>query len=401
MRFCFSTYSQVLMRCKAKGITQKALGRALLSVLNGGDGSYYSDTDISDLFNGKKDVSPADLESARTVAIDEMGNRFKEAVLPLIDENSIRELIAALIALIETDDSIREETTVDLVCNASKESLLSDGVSDKEGFLAGTYLYVALKAENKNSKEDAQSIRDEGLPSLKHKDTRVDETEHLPSEGASRVLIRCGNGGVELRSGDLFSFAEGDNGASERYENIVVIPVETTFCTRLADPLDVFDGNYISEKTIHGIFLKRWSELGCSADTLDSLIWDNLRKRYGPDAIAEKRMPLGTIAAVPGKGCCFYLLAISEYEDDGRTHSSEAEIESAVISLLEFYDRYGQGNRLYMPIMGTGRSRANLDLQRSAKMIVDTMRSNQEIIHGDITLMMLPIEYAEIDVEEL
>ena len=106
----------------------------------------------------------------------------------------------------------------------------------------------------------------------------------------------------------------------------------------------------------------------------------------------KKRMPLGPIAAfLQG---LLLLLARIPIRSDGRTHSSEAEIESAVISLLEFYDRYGQGKRRLHAYHGNGTLSGKSWICSVGEMIVDTIvQSGNHSWH--ITLMMLPIEYAE------
>ncbi len=399
LRFCFSTYGQVLKQYTVKGVTQVSLGRTLLFVLNGDEGLHYSDSDISDLFNGKKDVSPSDLEKARKTETREMANLFETKVLPMIDENRLEELIASLTYIIEFDDSIKGSTTIDLVGDKSKELLLANGVDVKKDFLAGTYLYVVLKARNCGSQKDARRIREEGLPSRRKKFLGVTKDVGFDTSETSISILQCGNYSVNLLAGDLFAFAYDEEDEKYASENIVVIPVESTFCTHLSSPIDSFEGNFVSSNTIHGMFLKRWMDYGKSTQDLDKLIWHNLEIQYGVAGIADKRMPIGTIAAVPGRQCIYFLLAISKMDDKGIARCSEDDLENAVLSLLSFYDRYGQGNQIYMPLIGTGRSRANLTLQESFEKIIGLIKGNRENIHGDITIVALPEKIREIDVE--
>lgn len=56
--------------------------------------------------------------------------------------------------------------------------------------------------------------------------------------------------------------------------------------------------------------------------------------------------------------------------------------------MLEFYDCKGQGYELYLPLVGTGRSRAGLSYQESYNLIKKVLLENEGQIQGHITIVV-------------
>lgn len=56
--------------------------------------------------------------------------------------------------------------------------------------------------------------------------------------------------------------------------------------------------------------------------------------------------------------------------------------------LLKFYDKHGQGASLYLPLVGSGRSRVNLSNDQSYDLIVDTIMENIEFLQGKINIVV-------------
>jgi hypothetical protein len=92
------------------------------------------------------------------------------------------------------------------------------------------------------------------------------------------------------------------------------------------------------------------------------------------------------------------LWAISEFDEKNRAQSTQEIIKNALESLLEFYDAYGQGADMYIPLVGTGRSRANMTHQESYNLIKRVVIENENKVHGNITIVVLPDDYEKIKI---
>ena len=106
--------------------------------------------------------------------------------------------------------------------------------------------------------------------------------------------------------------------------------------------------------------------------------------------------PIGTVAVVNNRNVSFYLLAISEFDEKNKAQSTKEDIKAALVSMIDYYDTYGQGADLYLPFIGTGRSRALLSYQESFDLIKSTLIHHQEKIQGKIVIMALPEAISEI-----
>ena len=56
--------------------------------------------------------------------------------------------------------------------------------------------------------------------------------------------------------------------------------------------------------------------------------------------------------------------------------------------MLDYYNKKGQGESLYLPLLGTGISRANISHEQSLKYIKYTVLSTDEKINGCITVIV-------------
>ncbi|MDO4483965.1 MAG: DUF6430 domain-containing protein [Clostridia bacterium] len=116
----------------------------------------------------------------------------------------------------------------------------------------------------------------------------------------------------------------------------------------------------------------------------------NLMKQkltYTVDQAERKHYAIGSIAVINSSNAVYYLLAISTFDEQNIAHSTEYDIRKAVLSLLKFYNRYGNGYPLYLPLLGTGRSRAALSFQASFDLIREEMMDNIQLLQGQITIV--------------
>lgn len=192
--------------------------------------------------------------------------------------------------------------------------------------------------------------------------------------------------------GDLFKIVD----KSEK--KIVVIPVNDTFETIIDDDL-LKDKPLVSLQTIHGQWIKYMNYKGIDYKSLNRRIATNLKRRnikpnkvYNDQEKArgnKESYALGTVAIINGdNNTTFYLLAISNFDDNNKATSTRRNIRNCIDELIDFYDTNGQGYPIYIPLFGTSRSRADLNHQQAFKMIKNAVLTNEKSIHGIINIVV-------------
>lgn len=211
-----------------------------------------------------------------------------------------------------------------------------------------------------------------------------------------RLLWTTGDGRVTVCYSDIMklSFPK-----KKTVKKIVVIPVNTCFDTIVDENISLYDKPLVSPTTVHGLWIKNMVKHGFNINDIDIAIDKSISLR-GINPVKElsrqekKRGKLkcyenGTIAVVEGKkNVEFYLLALSEFDENNKAQSSKDEVIKSLRSLLEFYDVNGQGCQMYITLMGTGRSRAGLTHHDSLQTITSLFSLYSEKIHGDINIVI-------------
>lgn len=211
-----------------------------------------------------------------------------------------------------------------------------------------------------------------------------------------RLLWTTGDGKVTVCYSDIMklSFPK-----KKTVKKIVVIPVNTCFDTIVDENISLYDKPLVSPTTIHGLWIKNMVKHGFNINDIDIAIEKSISLR-GIKPVKElsrqekKRGKLkcyenGTIAVVEGRNNVdFFLLALSEFDENNKAQSSKDEVIKSLRSLLEFYDANGQGYQMYITLMGTGRSRAGLTHYDSLQIITSVFSLYSEKIHGDINIVI-------------
>lgn len=194
-------------------------------------------------------------------------------------------------------------------------------------------------------------------------------------------ILRNGSYCVKVVYNDILQYAFRKR---SKMKNIVVIPVDTEFHTHVTRKYEKMELNEVSATSIHGQFLTRWEKSGENINLLQSRIAKSIKATADFDG----KYPLGTIATVENDSTIFYLMAISDFDENNNAHSSKEDIIHCVDELSIFYDKYGDGYDLYIPLMGTGKSRAAVSLQESYDILVDCFKRNKARIQGNIHIVI-------------
>lgn len=195
---------------------------------------------------------------------------------------------------------------------------------------------------------------------------------------------------IVIRYGNLwdFSFAK-----SDEKERIVVVGVNTAYDVIVDSPSVVKP--LVSENTIHGQWVRQMEKHGVKQNELNQQIEDSLRqqnisplktikKPRGNSLIYRK----GTIALVKYNKTTFYLLAMSDFDENNNAHSSKQDLRDVIVDLVDFIGRHSQGADVYIPLMGCGNSRTGIKERDALELLISTLMYARDDICGNINVVV-------------
>lgn len=272
---------------------------------------------------------------------------------------------------------------------------------NREGALR-SQLHNLLDKDENISKADRDRMKTLPLENLLVKLLLASISESNQDEEQNCIIWKKGKNYVKVITGDLFKYGFGNR---KKTKNIVVIPVNTAFDTHVTRKLEEDPVPLVSETTIHGQWLIRMQRSGVSEEGLYERILMSLQRMETPSiGIAENPKgrqqiyPIGSVAIVESKNASYFLVAISNFDKRNIAHSSAENIDKAVEALLEKYNAVGQGYDLYLPILGTGRSRTGLSIGEAFALLKKSFMAHENLIQGQIIVVVRPEDCEEIDV---
>ncbi len=309
---------------------------------------------VSELLNQKKEVPKALREALTQIDIDKkIELQYMDYIDDFLDESKIPDLQHALSKLAHKMD-----------CNC--DILYKD--RDMLAKLLTQELRAAISENNK-----------------------IDENPF--------VVWKRGKNRITVIEGDLFKFGFDNRGKDK---NIIVIPVNTSFETHVTRKFEGEPKPIVSATSIHGQWLTRAEQSGLK--DLDKRIQQCLdldcikpSSTSKSDNTKSKCYPIGTIAVIEDKNSIYYLTAISQFNQNNNAQSSAEDIGNSVKKLIDYHNTHGQGYSLYLPLLGTGLSRAGLSYQESYDIIKEALLSNIQLIQGSIFIVFPHDELTEIN----
>ncbi|MDC7289115.1 DUF6430 domain-containing protein [Blautia schinkii] len=222
----------------------------------------------------------------------------------------------------------------------------------------------------------------------------------------SATVWEKGTGKVVLRYGDIMKLAFPKHNSNKRF---IVIPVNTSFDTILDEQST--NGHYplVSVNTIHGKWLESMVKNGISIEQLDKEI-DNRLQNIKPVKLMDRKQRSrgklkfyknGTLVPINGKqNVTYLLLAFSEFDEKNRAHACKEDVIECLKSVLEYYNDQGQGNELYIGLIGTGLSRADFSHRQSLETIQTVFRLYNEKIHGSVNIVIYKGDRSKVSIFE-
>lgn len=207
----------------------------------------------------------------------------------------------------------------------------------------------------------------------------------------NKTLWAHGTGRISVIYGDIIQKAFPKRKTNQG-ERIIVIPVNTCFDTIIGNGL-------VSPKTIHGAWIRNMKLNGYKTDGINKEIEKSILQQGIPcckelsisskPSGNRKVFPQGSIAVVEGiADTIFYLLALSEFDDNLNAQCAKDEFVHCMQTLITYYNQHGQGMPLYIPLMGTGLSRAGLSHEESLSVISNLLKLNSDQIHGEVNIVV-------------
>lgn len=219
-----------------------------------------------------------------------------------------------------------------------------------------------------------------------------------------KIIWEQGTGRISVIYGDIIKKAF-PRLNKKKDERIIVIPVNTCFDTIIGNGL-------VSPKTIHGAWVQHMNIHGCDTDSLNEKIKQALSSQgIHCNKVLSKitkpignrnEYPQGSIAVLDEKsGVVFYLLALSEFDKNLNAQCAKDEFVQCIQNLITFYNQHGQGAPLYIPLMGTGLSRAGLSHEESLNVISNLLKLNGDQIHGEVNIVVFEKDMDKVSIHNL
>ena len=184
----------------------------------------------------------------------------------------------------------------------------------------------------------------------------------------------------------------------------IVVSVNRCFDT-------IVDDHLVSHNTQHGqVFQKLYDSQKFTPDSLNRTISDILRRdtAYIDLTIEEKskgnlrRYEVGTTVNLPiDDNLSYYLLGLSYFDEHLNAHTSKADFALAVQKLIEFCNQNAQGYPVILPLLGSGLSRTQIDLNNIMHYLVDAFAINKDIINNDFFIVVWKGAKDRVAIKEL
>ena len=214
-----------------------------------------------------------------------------------------------------------------------------------------------------------------------------------------KIIFENIQGKLTVRYDDIFKFAFPKwYSKHKKYKRIVVVGVNTSFDAIVDENVQNISKPLVSINTLHGKWLKKMQEQGIDGETINAIIKNNFQTHnILPSktlSVAQKQRgnldcyDRGTIAVVEHNNTIFYLIALSEFDENNNAQNTRKELINTIEKLIMYYDQKGQGYNIYIPLLGTGMSRTNISAQEALDTIVSEIKVNRSKIYGKITIVV-------------
>ncbi|MGI6122676.1 MAG: macro domain-containing protein [Acetivibrionales bacterium] len=208
-----------------------------------------------------------------------------------------------------------------------------------------------------------------------------------------------GNAAIVLRYGDLHSFAFPSQKKKPVQKRIVLISMNTHFDT-------LVNNSVVSETSVHGKWIGWMKEHGIESDELNCRIkLAALKQKLIPIRTDQKEGNIeayqrGTIIDFEYENTRFFLLALSEFDDNLNAQTNKDQVIDIVKKICDYYDKYGCGQPMFTPLIGTELSRTNMTEHESLMIMKSMFQLYSEKIHNVLNIVIYKKQRSKISIFE-
>ena len=174
-----------------------------------------------------------------------------------------------------------------------------------------------------------------------------------------RTVWKKGNSAIILRYGDLHSIAFPTCEKKKNSKRIVLISMNTHFDT-------LVNNRVVSETSVHGKWINWMKDRGVCPKNLSERIQKAAAEQgIHPIRIDKKEgnaaaYPRGTIVELDFENTRFFLLALSEFDENLNAQTDRDQIIEVIKNICNYYDKHGGGHPMWTPLIVTELSLAHI-----------------------------------------
>lgn len=183
----------------------------------------------------------------------------------------------------------------------------------------------------------------------------------------NKTLYRSNTGEINIMLGDIISI--GFNKKIATSKRIVVIPVDSNFTMSFKDS---HGNDTISKDSLHGKWLSRINKMDIGNPKIN---FSNINDSFKIGKVVINQTE-------------FYLIPISTLTNRNMAESSYETLCAALGYLAYEYNVAGQGIDIYIPLIGTGRSRINISINNSINLIANSFSKNKYGLFGKVNIVI-------------
>lgn len=208
-----------------------------------------------------------------------------------------------------------------------------------------------------------------------------------------RVILDETQRRIVVRYGDLWKYAFPICSQKER---IAVVNVNNAFDTVVEDPSVAYP--LVAANTVHGQWIKQMLARGVNIKEIDKAI-ENSLKQQNIQPICEYRKtekpkekrklyPAGTVAKYKYRNTTFFLVALSEFDENNTAHNTRSGLETVIERLIDFIGTNGLGCDVYIPLMGSGKSRTGITDSQALDIMSYLFKINKDKFNERVNIVV-------------
>jgi hypothetical protein len=202
-----------------------------------------------------------------------------------------------------------------------------------------------------------------------------------------RTIWRQGDDAITLRYDDLQRIAFPKDKKEKAQNRIVLISMNTHFDTLISNSV-------VSATSVQGKWIGWMKKAGIEPDELNRQIQEAaaeqkiLPVRTDQKEGNKEAYTRGTIIELDYKSTRFFLLALSEFDENLNAQTDREQIIDVIKKICDYYDVHGCGQPMYTPLIGTELSRAGLSEHESIMIMKSIFQLYSEKIHNELSIVV-------------